>query len=248
MGGALITIGMSLPTPRALQLAWPFALIGAAVGAQLPAPCASAVIMSLVLGLFGALISGALPRVGDWQVALMSPFVGAATGATVGWSIDSFDGAAVGIVAGIGFGLFALPPLVLITDGARRAMRFPAQSFLARAARRRVWLLALSTSSLAALVVPALANPWSHPAEAPLAQSCASALMMLALVDACCWIAQLQPRRTPAPNPQSANPYREGVPMAAASDRGAVGVLAAESLLYDALLVAIVASALLVSR
>ncbi|HEY2746226.1 MAG TPA: hypothetical protein VGL86_16440 [Polyangia bacterium] len=239
---------MSLPTPRSLQLAWPFALIGAAVGAQLPAPFASAAIMALVLGLFGALVSGALPRVGDWQVAVMSPFVGAATGATVGWSIDSFDGAAVGVVAGIGFGLFALPPLVLITDGARRAMRLPARSFLARAAKRRVWLLALSTSSLAALVVPGVANPWSHPAEAPLSQSCASALMMLALVDACSWIAQLRPRRATLTNRQSAHPYREGAPTPAANDRGAVGVLAAESLLYDAMLVAVVASALLVSR
>ena len=122
-----------------MQLAWPFALIGVAVGAQLPAPFASAVIMALVLGLFGALVSGALPRVADWQVALMSPFVGATTGATVGWSIDSFDGAAVGIIAGVGFGLFALPPLVLITDGARRAMRLPHRSFLgARGAAARV--------------------------------------------------------------------------------------------------------------
>jgi hypothetical protein len=239
---------MSLPTPRSLQLAWPFALIGIAVGAQLPAPFASSVIMGLVLGLFGALVAGALPRVADWQVALMSPFVGAATGATVGWSIDGFDGAAIGVVAGVGFGLFALPPLVLITECARRAMRLPAKSFLARAARRRVWLLALSTSALAALVVPALANPWSHPVEAPLAQSCASALMMLAVADAFCWIAQLQPPPKPSTATPSANPYRQGAAAPIATDRGIIGVLAAESLLYDALLVAIVASAVLVSR
>lgn len=239
---------MSLPTTRSPQLAWPFALIGVAVGAQLPAPFASAAIMALVLGLFGALVSGALPRVADWQVALMSPFVGATTGATVGWSIDSFDGAAVGIIAGVGFGLFALPPLVLITDGARRAMRLPHRSFFGRAARRRVWLLALSTSALAALVVPALSNPWSHPAEAPLAQSCASALMLLAVLDACCWIAHLHAHNAPRSPRPTPHPYREGAPAPAGPDARAIGVLAAESLLYDALLVAIVASALLVSR
>jgi hypothetical protein len=239
---------MSTPTPRSMQLAWPFALIGAAVGAQLPAPFASSVIMALVLGLFGALVSSALGRVADWQVALMSPFVGGATGATVGWSIDSFDGAAFGIVAGVGFGLFALPPLVLITDGARRAMKLPHQSFYGRAARRRVWLLALATSALAALVVPALANPWSHPAEAPLAQACASAVMMLALIDACLWIAQLHARGGLRPGTPTAHPYREGAPAPSAADTRAIGVLAAESLLYDALLVAVVASALLVSR
>lgn len=239
---------MSVIASRPMQLAWPFALIGSAVGAQLPAPFASSVIMALVLGLFGGLVAGALPRVGDWHVALMSPFVGAATGATVGWSIDSFDGAGVGIVAGIGFGLFALPPLVLITDGARRALLLPARSFLGRAARRRVWLLALSTSTLAALVVPALASPWSHPAEAPMAQSCASGLMLLAVLDASSWIAQLYTRPAPRPHTPSANPYREGAPPPSADDSGAIGILAAESLLYDALLVAIVASALLVSR
>jgi hypothetical protein len=231
-----------------MQLAWPFALIGTAVGAQLPAPFASSVIMALVLGLFGALVTGGLPRVADWQVALMSPFVGAATGATVGWSLDSFDGAAVGVIGGLGFGMFALPPLVLITEEARRAMRLPERSFLERAARRRVWLLALSTSALAALVVPALSNPWSHPAEAPLAQSCASTLMLLALFDASSWIAQLQAQPASPPVVPSANPYREGAPAPVAGDPRAIGVLAAESLLYDALLVAIVASALLVSR
>lgn len=238
-------------TPRPPQLAWPFALIGVAVGAQLPAPFASSVIMALVLGLFGALVTGALPRVADWQVALMSPFVGATTGATVGWSLDAFDGAAIGIIAGVGFGLFALPPLVLITDGARRAARLPHRSFFGRAARRRVWLLSLSTSALAALVVPALSNPWSHPADAPLAQACASALMMLAALDAFCWIAQLHAHNAPRSPTPSANPYREAAPAGSASpprEPRMIGILAAESLLYDALLVAIVASALLVSR
>lgn len=231
-----------------MQLAWPFALIGAAVGAQLPAPFASATIMALVLGLFGALITGAIGRVSDWQVALMSPIVGAATGATIGWSVDAFDGAAVGFIAGIGFGLFALPPLLLITDGARRAMRLPARSPLGRAQRRRVWLLALSTSSLAALVVPALTNPWSHPAEAPFAQLSATALMILAVADAVAWIALAQPHaRAPLP-PPSANPYRDMSATPRVSNTRMIALLAAESLLYDALLVAVVAAALLVSR
>ncbi len=111
-------------SPRSPQLAWPLSLIGATVGAQLPAPLTSGVILALVLGLFGALVSGALERVRDWQVALMSPLTGAVTGATLGWSISSFDGAAIGFVAGIGFGLCALPPLVLITSA--RAARVPA--------------------------------------------------------------------------------------------------------------------------
>ncbi len=231
-----------------MQLAWPFALIGAAVGAQLPAPLASGVIMALVLALFGALVTSALPPVSDWQVALMSPIVGAATGATIGWSLDSFDGAAVGFVGGVGFGLFALPSLLLITDGARRALKLPARSPLGRAQRRRVWLLALSTSSLASLVVPALTNPWSHPAEAPFAQLAATSLMVLAVVDAVSWIALAQPRPSPPALPPSANPYREMQLAPRAPDTRMLAVLAAESLLYDALLVAVVASALLVSR
>ena len=231
-----------------MQLAWPFALIGATVGAQLPAPFASSVLLSLVLGLFGALVSSALPRVADWQVALMSPLVGVATGATLGWSLDSFDGAAIGSVAGLGFGMFALPALLLITDGARRAHRLPARSHLGRAQRRRVWLLALSTSTLGALIVPALTNPWSRPSEAPLAQLCATALMILAMFDASAWIAlSQQPASPPEPTP-SANPYRESPSKLPAPDTRIFGVLAAESLLYDALLVAVVASALLVSR
>ncbi|MCU1279156.1 MAG: hypothetical protein JWM53_2702 [bacterium] len=224
--------------------------MGAAVGAQLPAPFASGVMMALVLALFGALVSSALPRVRDWQVALMSPFVGAATGATIGWSLDTFTGASIGVVAGIGFGLLALPPLVLITDGARRAIRLPRRSLLGRAQRRRVWLLALSTSSLAALVVPALANPWSRPSEAPLAQLCAVATMMVALVDAMIWVhvAQIS-QQSAAQRRPSSNPYRESAaPKPPAHDLRMLGVLAAESLLYDALLVAVVAAALLVSR
>ena len=233
-----------------MQLAWPFALIGAAVGAQLPAPFASALIMALVLGLFGGLVTGALPRVCDWQVALMSPIVGAATGATIGWSLDSFDGDEVGFVGGIGFGLFALPPLLLITDGARRALRLPPGSPLDRAQRRRIWMLALSTSALASLIVPALTNPWSHPAEAPFAQLSATALMILAVFDATSWIALTQHRSRPSTgeHPPSANPYRQMTVKAPVSDTRMLAVLAAESVLYDALVVAVVASALLVSR
>ena len=236
---------------NSVQLAWPFALIGASIGAQLPAAFASGLIMALILGLFGALISSALERVRDWQVALMSPLIGAATGATLGWSIDGIDGGAIGIVAGVGFGMLALPALVLITDGARRARQLPARSLLGRAQRRRVWLLALSTSALAALVVPALTSPWSHPSEAPLAQLCSVGTMLLAMIDAALWIALAQPDSAPTRSPlPSANPYRDGAspPALPAPELRALAVLAAESLLYDALLVAIVAAALLVSR
>jgi hypothetical protein len=233
-----------------VQLAWPFALIGATVGAQLPAALASAVVMALVLGVFGALISGALERVRDWQVAMMSPVVGAATGATLGWGLDGLDGAAIGFIAGLGFGLLALPPLVMITDGARRAVRLPERSLLGQAQRRRVWLLALSTSALASLVVPAMANPWSRPSEAPLAQLCALGTMMMAMADATIWITLSQngQRQPPADSPPSANPYRESPVSAPRADDRMLAVRAAESLLYDALIVAVVAAALMVSR
>ena len=235
--------------PRTLQLAWPFALIGVSVGAQLPAAFASAVIMGLVLGLFGGLVSSAIERVLDWQVAVMSPAVGACTGATLGWSLDGLDGAAVGCVAGLGFGLLALPALVLLTDGARRASRLPERSLVGRSQRRRVWLLALSTSALATLVVPALANPWSRPSEAPLAQLMAVATMLMAIGDAGLWIAAMQSHRpSTAKTQQSANPYRESPAPARAHDTRVIAVLAAESLLYDALVVAVIAAALLVSR
>ena len=232
-----------------VQLAWPFALIGVAVGAQLPAALASAVVMALVLGVFGALIASAIDRVRDWQVAVMSPVVGAATGATLGWGLDGIDGAAIGLIAGLGFGLLALPPLVMITDGARRVTRAPERSLLGQAQRRRVWLLALSTSALAALVVPALANPWSRPSEAPLAQLCALATMMMAVADAAIWITLAQEgRQSTVDSPQLGNPYRESpVPPPRVDDR-ILGVRAAEALLYDALIVAVVAAALLVSR
>ena len=232
-----------------MQLAWPFALIGAAVGAQLPAPFAAAVILALVLGLFGALVSNALPRLGDWQVAPMSPLVGAATGATLGFGLGGFGCAAVGLVAGIGFGLLALPPLVLITDAARRAQRLPPRSLLGRGQRRRVWLLALATSALATLLRPALANPWSHPAEAPLAQLCATGFMALAFFDSIMWIATTQSRPFTAGGPRSANPYRENAaPDRRSSEARMMALVAAVSLLYDALLVGIVAAAVLVSR
>lgn len=232
-----------------VQLAWPFALIGATVGAQLPAALASAIVMALVLGVFGALISGALERVRDWQVALMSPAVGAATGATIGWELDGLDGAAIGFIAGLGFGLLALPPLVMITDGARRAMRLPERSLLGQAQRRRVWLLALSTSALASLVVPALSNPWSRPSEAPLAQLCALGTMMMAMADATIWITLARDEAAPTGKQiPSANPYRESPVTPPPVDKRMLGIHAAESLLYDALIVAVVAAALMVSR
>lgn len=235
--------------PNSVQLAWPFALIGVAVGAQLPGAFASALLMALVLGLFGALVTSALERVPDWQVAVMSPSVGAISGAMLGWSFDGLDGAAIGCVAGLGFGLLALPALLLLTDGARRASRLPGRSLVGRAQRRRVWLLALSTSALATLVVPALANPWARPSEAPLAQLMALGTMMMALADAALWIAAAQfERRAPTAATPSANPYRAGAPPTAPQPPAPFAVLAAESLLYDALIVAVVAAALLVSR
>ncbi|MDB4967549.1 MAG: hypothetical protein JWN44_3238 [Myxococcales bacterium] len=235
-------------TPNQVQLAWPFALIGGAVGAQLPSAPASAILMALVLGVFGALISSALDRVRDWQVALMSPFVGAATGATIGWGLDGFDGGAIGLIAGLGFGLLALPPLILITDGARRAARLPERSLLGQAQRRRVWLLALSTSALASLAVPALANPWSRPSEAPMAQLCALATMLMAIADASIWVTMTQQTPPPPTDTPSANPYRESAMKPPRVDDRMIGIRAAESLLYDALIVAVVAAALLVSR
>lgn len=237
-----------------VQLAWPFALIGGAVGAQLPAGTTTGIILALVLGILGALVSAAIERVRDWQVALLSPLVGTVTGITIGADFAGLGGGIVGMVAGLGFGLLALPALVVITDGARRAHRLPPDSLLGRGQRRRIWLLAFTTASLAALVVPALANPFSHPSEAPIAQLCALATMLMAMGDAALWLVVAQPteRRPPsADRRQSGNPYRESAapePPAAPRDVRGLAVLAAESLLYDALLVAVVAAALLVSR
>ena len=71
---------------------------------------------------------------------------------------------------------------------------------------------------------------------------------MLALFDASAWIALSQEPK-PSPDPTvSANPYRVSPQRTPRVDTRVLGVLAAESLLYDALLVAVVASALLVSR
>jgi hypothetical protein len=233
-----------------MQLAWPFALIGVAVGAQLPSSMSSGLTMALVLGVFGTLISSALERVQDWQVALMTPAIGAAAGAAIGLGLAGVDASVVGAAAGIGFGILALPALLLITDGARRARRLAANSMLGKAQRRRVWLLALSASTLATLMVPALADPWSQPAEAPLAQLCALGTMVLALVDATIWLVLAQMDvQPPAAQPPSANPYRDPAPTAPRPpDLRALAALAAGSLLYDAMLVAVVAAALLVSR
>jgi hypothetical protein len=240
---------------NSVQLAWPFALIGGAVGAQLPAGRVTGVILALVLGLVGALVSSAIERVRDWQVALVSPLVGAVAGITIGADLDGLGGAAIGLIAGLGFGLLALPALVVITDGARRAHRLPRESLLGRSQRRRIWLLALTTASLATLVVPALANPFSHPSQAPLAQLCALATMLTAMADAAIWLAIAQPTtdgpRSTIDRRERGNPYRESAapaPKLPPYDMRGLAVLAAESLLYDALLVAVVAAALLVSR
>lgn len=235
-----------------MQLGWPFALIGAAVGAQLPSATSSSVTMAFVLGVFGILISSALDRVRDWQVALMAPAVGAGAGAAIGLGIAGLDAGVVGAAAGVGFGILALPALLLITDGARRALTLPADSLLGKAQRRRVWLLALSASTLASLMVPALANPWAQPAEAPLAQMCALATMAMALVDATLWLvlAQLDVKPATTTSEPSANPYRDPAPPARPplGDLRALAAVAASALLYDAMLVAVVAAALLVSR
>jgi hypothetical protein len=233
-----------------VQLAWPFALIGAAIGAQLPSGASGALLMAAVLGLFGGLISSALSRVRDWQVGVMAPAIGAITGMAVGFGSAGLDGAAIGLIGGVGFGLMTLPALVLITRRAKRAARLPTQSLLGRAYRRRVWLMALTASTMASLVVPAVANPWARPAEAPMAQLCAMAMMLMAMADATIWltVAQLDPAPGPSLTP-SANPYRDAAPPRPAQpDLRVLSALAAASLLYDALLVALVAAALLVSR
>jgi hypothetical protein len=168
--------------------------------------------------------------------------------ALLGWSRDGFDGSALGVVAGLGFGMVALPPLVLLTRRARHAFQLPAASLLGRAARRRLWLLALTTSTLASLVVPAVANPWSRPAEAPLAQLCALGTMLMALADATIWLATAQPDPPRLPAVPTGNPYRDPSPPPPRLDLRGLSALAASALLYDALLVALVAGALLVSR
>jgi hypothetical protein len=237
-------------TSNTVQLAWPFALIGAAIGAQLPSGPSGALLMAAVLGLFGGLVSTALGRVRDWQVGVMAPAIGALTGMAVGFGAEGLEGGAIGLIGGLGFGLLTLPALVLITRRARRAARLPRQSLLGRAYRRRVWLMALTASTLASLVVPALANPWARPAEAPMAQLCALAMMLMAMADATIWLAVAQPDPPPMSSlPPTANPYRDAAPPRPAQpDQRVLSALAAASLLYDALLVALVAAALLVSR
>jgi hypothetical protein len=234
-----------------VQLAWPFALLGVVGGAQLPAGFSAAVLFGSVLGLLGALVSAALDRVRDWQVAMMAPAIGAIAGVALGFGNDGCDGAGVGFSAGVGFGLLAMPALVLITRRARRAQRLPPASLLGRAYRRRVWLMTLTASTLASLMVPAAANPWAQPADAPLAQLCALATMLLVVGDATLWLTLAQPDAPPRPPAALADghPYRQpSPPPPPAPDLRALAALAAASLLYDALLVALVAAALLVSR
>jgi hypothetical protein len=232
-----------------VQLAWPFALLGIAAGSQLPAGIAGGVTMAVVLGFVGALISTGLDRVHDWQVALMAPLVGATTGATIGFLLDGFDAGAVGIVAGTGFGLLALPPLVLITDAARRACRTSPRSIVGRGQRRRLWLMTAAAAALASLIVPALTNPWARPAESPLAQLLAVTTMLVALVDAMAWLATASPRARQKPS-EARHPYREpGLPSSDAPDdhARALAHLTAHALVCDAFIVAVVAAALVVS-
>lgn len=232
-----------------VQLAWPFAIFGAAVGSQLPAGAAGGVMLALSLAFLGALISSALERVRDWQVAMMAPLVGALIGASFAFLADGIEASAIGTIAGIGFGLLALPPLVLITDAARRASRMPPRSILGRAQRRRLWLLTLAASALVALIVPALANPWAKPAESMLAQLYAVGTMLVAVADSTLWISAAAPRARSITS-AAQHPYREPAaspaPLPDVRER-VVATLAAEALLYDALLVAVVAAALLVS-
>src|SRR5689334_15621344 len=106
---------------RKVELGWPLALLGAVIGWALPTHSPGVVTIALVLGLYGALVATLLERVRDWQVALLSPAVAGLTGATIGGLFGGAPAAAVGATAGIGFGLMALPPMVLMTDAARRA-------------------------------------------------------------------------------------------------------------------------------
>jgi hypothetical protein len=76
--------------------------------------------------------------------------------------------------------------------------------------------------------------------------------MMVAMADAAIWVAMAQPLPPPTTHVEpTANPYRDSAappePVHQPELR-LMGVLAAESLLYDSLLVAVVAAALLVSR
>jgi hypothetical protein len=240
---------MCSPRATRVQLAWPFAVLGAAAGSQLPAGLVGALTLALVLGFLGALITTAIEPVRDWQVALMAPIVGAGTGAIMGFILDGLDAGALGLIAGTGFGLLALPPLVLIAEAGRRASQLSPRSLIGRAQRRRVWLLTLTAGALAALIVPALANPWAHPAESPLAQLYAVATMILAMSDSALWISATTPRLQ-RPTVGIRHPYREPGLVPANSPQvkdHVVGALAAQALLYDALLVAVVAAALLVS-
>jgi hypothetical protein len=74
--------------------------------------------------------------------------------------------------------------------------------------------------------------------------------MLLAIGDAAAWLAAAAPRPMRAPRPDARHPYREPglpVPAPAPLHARALAQLAAQALLYDALLVAIVAAAMLVS-
>jgi hypothetical protein len=229
-----------------VQLAWPFALVGAAIGWVLPARAASTVTIALVLGLFGWLVTAALERVRDWQVALLSPAVGALTGAAIGWTLDGFAAAAVGVTAGVGFGLMALPPLVLMTDAARRVARARRGSPSRQAMRRRIWLLALAMAAMAALTVPALSRPPLAINPPPLFADVAFVGMLVPALFDLVTFARLLMR--PAIVPPLGHPFRDppadAFDASSARDRLVVG----ECVTIDALLLLAVGSALLLAR
>jgi hypothetical protein len=232
-----------------VQLAWPFALVGATIGLGLPPRGPSAVTIALVLALFGAVVSAAMKRARDWQVALLSPVVGALTGAAIGWSLDGLEAAAVGVTAGIGFGLMSLPPLVLMTDAARRAAEIEHHSVSARAVRRRVWLLSLAMAAMAALTVPVLAAPATAPvAHSALADWAIVGMVLLSLLDVAA-LARLMLARPPAP--AMPHPYREA-PDARdgvfAAKTAQTRLVLAECLTVDSLLLLAVVCALVLAR
>jgi hypothetical protein len=204
------------------------------------------VTIALVLGLFGSLVAAAIERVRDWQVALLSPLIGALTGAAIGWTLDGFTAAAVGVTAGIGFGLMALPPLVLMTDAARRAGRARARSPSRRAMCRRIWLLALAMAAMAALTVPALSRP-SLPANPPswFAHAAFLAMLVPALIDI---VALVRLFGEPAYAPPLAHPFRDPPADTYDADGAHDRLVVGECVTIDALLLIAVGSALLLAR
>jgi hypothetical protein len=221
------------------------ALVGAAIGWELPTHRASAVTLALLLGAFGALMAARLPRLRDWEVALLAPLLGAVTGAAIGAILDGVDAAAMGVTAGVGFGLMALPPLVLMTDAARRAGRSSRGSSSAGAMRRRIWLLALAMTAMAAVTVPALSRALPSLGRSRLAELGLLGMMALACIDAVALTRLLVLR---APTPALPHPYRELDPPATPPARERERLILGECLTIDSLLLIAVGSALLLAR